>query len=135
MLPHAPSAAFMMAEPVLTRVALIGLGTLLDDSLLALLKHTRFAVEVLPFADTADILNRLHRTNPDIVILNMGGALDLIELVAALFRQPRFGALSVLGVHPDTNSVTVCTKADLVLSEGRQLLDLLQQDPSRFLPA
>jgi hypothetical protein len=130
MLPQGHASVVFAAEPYQTRIVLVGLGTLLDDSLLQFLQQAAdFSVEVLPFADMATSLHDLKRLGPDIVILNTGGSLDLITLVAALFAQPQFVSLRVFGVHPDTNFITVCTKSDLVLSEGRQLLALLRQSP------
>jgi DNA-binding NarL/FixJ family response regulator len=117
----------------LIRIILLGCDTLLSDGLFSFLQQASdLEVQALSGADTNAILLSIAQARPSVVILNVAGQHDPLQLITALFDLQDKMSVCVFGVRTDNSNLVVYSKADMVLAKGEQLLELIREAASRL---
>ena len=114
------------------RVLIVQSGSVLDEGVENLLmREADLEVSGRNYADEAAFVQDVVRTQPDAVVLNEAGPLNLARIMELLNDCPTLETVRVVIVRLDDNTIDVFERQRVIATQVGDLVRLIRRDGSR----
>lgn len=113
----------------MSRVLLVGTGTLLDETLIGLLVEVpELQVSTLVYRDDAELISLIIQYQSEVIVLTALNQLPVTKIIEAIIIHNNFSPIRIIVVDPESNALRICDRITVTRSED--LFQLLRQASS-----